>query len=127
MSEFIHKPGAPVCDAHTIHPDAVQNVGKLLPDEDLLYDLAELFKVFGDSTRIKILYALFESELCVCDIAEVLGMTQSAISHQLRILKDAKLVRFRREGKTVFYALDDDHVRSILAMGTDHVVEGDED
>ena len=90
-----------------------------------MYDLAELFKVFGDSTRIKILYVLFESELCVCDIAQLLGMTQSAVSHQLRILKSNKLVKFRREGKTVFYSLDDDHVRSILSLGMEHLDEAD--
>ncbi len=94
-----------------------------LPDEELLYDLAELFKVFGDSTRIKILYLLFESEMCVCDIAQLLNMTISAISHQLRVLKQSQLVRFRREGKTVYYSLADDHVRSILAQGMDHVCE----
>ncbi len=93
------------------------------PEDEYLYALAELFKVFGDSTRIKILYALFANELCVGDIAEVLGMNQSAVSHQLRILKDAKLVRFRREGKSIFYALDDDHVRTIISMGMDHVEE----
>ncbi len=93
------------------------------PEDEYLYDLAELFKVFGDSTRIKILYALFSSELCVGDIAEVLGMNQSAVCHQLRILKDAKLVRFRREGKSIFYALDDEHVRTIISMGMDHVEE----
>ena len=92
-------------------------------DEEALFDMAELFKVFGDSTRIRILYALFESELCVCDIARLLGLTQSAVSHQLRILKDAKLVRFRREGKSIFYSLDDDHVRSILALGMEHLEE----
>ena len=86
-------------------------------------NLAELFRVFGDTTRIKILYALFESELCVGDIAAALGMTQSAVSHQLRVLKANKLVKFRREGKTVFYSLDDDHVRSIIALGMEHVEE----
>ena len=94
-----------------------------LPDDETLYDLSELFRVFGDSTRIKILYVLFESELCVCDIARLLNLTQSAVSHQLRILKASNLVRFRREGKTVFYALDDDHVRSVLALGMEHVLE----
>ncbi len=93
------------------------------PDDEYLYDLAELFKVFGDSTRIRILYALFESELCVNDIAQLLNLGQSAVSHQLRILKDAKLVRFRREGKIIFYALDDEHVRNILSMGMEHVEE----
>ena len=88
-----------------------------------LYDLAELFRIFGDSTRIRILYVLFESEMCVCDIAQLLGMTQSAISHQLRLLKNARLVKARREGKTVFYALADDHVKTIIGQGLDHVRE----
>ena len=104
-----------------LHEEAVAAVRKQMPDEDDLYDLAELYKVFGDSTRIKILYVLFAAELCVYDIAQLLGMTQSAVSHQLRILKNNKLVKFRREGKTVFYALDDDHVRSILKLGTEHL------
>ena len=94
-----------------------------MPDEEALYDLAELFKVFGDSTRIRILYALFESELSVSDIAEVLSMTQSAISHQLRVLKQARLVRNRREGKQIYYFLADDHVRMILGQGMDHIDE----
>ena len=94
-----------------------------MPDDEVLYELADLFRVFGDSTRIKILYALHDSELCVQDIADALQLSQSAVSHQLRVLKDSKLVRFRREGKTVFYALDDDHVRSILSMGMDHIEE----
>ena len=94
-----------------------------LPADEVLYDLAELFKMFADSTRVKILYALFESELCVCDIARVLDLTQSAVSHQLRILKGGKLVKYRREGKTVFYSLADDHVRSIINQGMDHISE----
>ncbi|WP_418565101.1 ArsR/SmtB family transcription factor, partial [Neglectibacter timonensis] len=93
------------------------------PQEETLFDLAELFKVFGDSTRIKILYVLFEAEMCVCDIAQLLGMTQSAISHQLQVLKKSKLVKYRRDGKTVFYSLADDHVRSILDQGMEHVAE----
>ena len=104
-----------------LHEEAVAAVRKQMPDEDDLYDLAELYKVFGDATRIKILYVLFAAELCVYDIAQLLGMTQSAVSHQLRILKNNKLVKFRREGKTVFYALDDDHVRSILKLGMEHL------
>ena len=104
-----------------LHEEAVAAVRKQMPDEDDLYDLAELYKVFGDSTRIKSLYVLFAAELCVYDIAQLLGMTQSAVSHQLRILKNNKLVKFRREGKTVFYALDDDHVRSILKLGMEHL------
>ena len=94
-----------------------------MPNEELLYDLAELYKVFGDSTRIKILYLLFESEMCVCDIAQLLNMSISAISHQLRVLKQAQLVRFRRDGRTVFYALADDHVRTILGQGMEHICE----
>ena len=95
----------------------------VMPDDEVLYELADLFRVFGDSTRIKILYALHDSELCVQEIADALGISQSAISHQLRILKDSKLVRFRRDGKTVFYALDDDHVRNLLNMGMEHIEE----
>ena len=94
-----------------------------MPGEEELFDLAELFKVFGDSTRIRILYVLFESDMCVCGIAELLGMTQSAISHQLAVLKKAKLVRYRREGKTIFYSLSDDHVRTILDQGMEHIEE----
>lgn len=94
-----------------------------MPDDEVLYELADLFRVFGDSTRIKILYALHENELCVQDIANAVELSQSAVSHQLRVLKDTKLVRFRRDGKTVYYALDDDHVRSILSMGMDHIEE----
>ena len=94
-----------------------------MPDEERLYDLAELFKVFGDTTRIRILYVLFEAEMCVCDIAEILNMTQSAISHQLRVLKQARLVRNRRDGKQIYYSLADDHVRTIIGQGMDHVNE----
>lgn len=105
------------------HEELVNRVLEKQPDDEYLYDLAELFKVFGDSTRIKILYALFESELCVGDIAQILGLSQSAVSHQLRILKDFKLVKFRRDGKIIFYSLDDDHVRNIISMGMEHVEE----
>ena len=103
--------------------DIVQRVLDSQPADEYLYDLAELFKVFGDSTRIRILYALFESELCVGDMAQLLGISQSAVSHQLKILKDAKLVKFRREGKIIFYMLDDDHVRTMLRMGMEPVEE----
>ena len=113
----------PSCDYMHIHRELVEQVNAHMPDEDLLIDLAELYRVFGDSTRIRILYALFESEMCVCDIAQVLGMSISAISHQLRVLKQARLVKYRREGKTVFYALSDDHVRSIINQGLEHVEE----
>ena len=94
-----------------------------MPSEDELYDLAELFKVFGDSTRIRSLCVLFEKDVCVCDLAETLNMTQSAISHQLKILKQNKLVKGRREGKSVFYSLADDHVRTIIEQGIDHIAE----
>lgn len=114
---------APSCDCIETHEDIVANVNEVMPNEELLYDLAELYKVFGDSTRIKILYLLFESEMCVCDIAQLLNMSISAISHQLRVLKQAQLVRFRRDGRTVFYALADDHVRTILDQGMEHICE----
>ena len=111
------------CDCIEIHGDCIKKVMERMPAEETLNDLAALFKVFGDPTRVKILYVLFQSELCVCDLAEVLHMTQSAISHQLRILKQMRLVKFRREGKIVFYSLADDHVRSIINQGMEHVEE----
>ncbi|MBE5038274.1 helix-turn-helix transcriptional regulator [Subdoligranulum sp. DSM 109015] len=104
-------------------PDVVERLREDLPDDEVLYDLAELFRMFADSTRIKILYALFESELCVGDIAQLLNLSQSSVSHQLRLLKNSKLVKFRREGKVIFYSLDDDHVRSMIALGMEHVEE----
>lgn len=111
------------CESKEVHADLVKIVEETMPNEEELYDLAELFKVFGDSTRIRILFVLFEAEVCVCDIAETLHMTQSAISHQLRILKQSKLVKNRREGKSIFYSLADDHVRSIIAEGREHIEE----
>lgn len=111
------------CETTEIHEDILQEVSERMPDEDELYDLAELFKVFGDSTRIRILFVLFEAEVCVCDLAESLHMTQSAISHQLKILKQSKLVKGRREGKSVFYSLADQHVRTIIAQGIEHIAE----
>ena len=101
----------------------IRQVADTMPKDEVLYDLAELFKVFGDSTRIKILYALFEAELCVCDIAQLLSVSQTAVSHQLRVLKNNKLVKFRKEGKNVFYSLADDHVRRIIDQGIEHVEE----
>ena len=106
-----------------VHEDIVKEVEAKMPQEEILYDLADLFKIFGDTTRIKILYVLFSSEMCVCDLAQILKMTQSAISHQLQILKQSKLVTFRREGKSVFYSLADNHVRSILDQGMEHITE----
>ena len=112
-----------VCDGFEVHEDLLKIVNETLPEETELYDLAELFKVFGDSTRIRILFVLFEAEVCVCDLAKVLNMTQSAISHQLRILKQNKLVKSRREGKSIFYSLADDHVRTIIDQGREHIEE----
>ncbi len=111
------------CGYLCIHEHTVEQVLRGMPDDETLYDLAELFKVFGDTTRVRILYALFEAELCVCDMAQLLGLTQSAVSHQLRVLKGARLVKPRKDGKTVFYSLADDHVRKIIAQGMDHVTE----
>lgn len=113
----------PSCEFRHVHEEKVHEISAVMPDENSLFDLAELYKIFGDSTRIKILYALFEAELCVCDIATLIGMSMSAVSHQLRILKQASLVKFRRDGKTVFYSLADDHVRSILGQGMEHISE----
>ena len=111
------------CETTFVHEDLVRKVHERLPEEEKLYALAELFKVFGDSTRIRILFVLFEAEVCVCDLAETLQMTQSAISHQLRILKQNKLVKSRREGKSVFYSLADSHVRTIIDQGREHIEE----
>ena len=111
------------CDYMHLHEKVIEQVQEEMPEEEILYDLAELFKVFGDSTRIKILYVLFQSEMCVCDIAQQLNMSQSAISHQLRVLKQAQLVKYRREGKTVFYSLADAHVNTILNQGLEHIEE----
>lgn len=111
------------CEFIHVHEDIVNQVNAAMPDEEILYDLAELFKLFADSTRIKILYVLSEAEMCVCDIAQLLGLTQSAVSHQLRALKQSKLVKYRREGKTVFYSLADGHVQTILSQGMEHIAE----
>ncbi len=114
---------AECCDEKCVHPKLIKTVLDELPDEDALYDLAELFKVFGDSTRVRILFALYESEMCVCDLTDALGMTQSAVSHQLQILRSNKLVKSRREGKQVYYSLADQHVVTIMAQGLDHILE----
>ena len=111
------------CEFMNIHEEIVDKVEKVMPDEQQLLDLSEFFKVFGDSTRIKILYVLSQSEMCVCDIATLLQMGQSAISHQLRVLKQMRLVTFRRDGKTVFYKLADSHIQTILAQGMEHISE----
>ena len=111
------------CEFMHIHEEIVDKVEKVMPDEQQLLDLSEFFKVFGDSTRIKILYVLSQSEMCVCDIATLLQVGQSAISHQLRVLKQMRLVTFRRDGKTVFYKLADSHIQTILAQGMEHISE----
>ena len=112
-----------MCETGEIHEELLKTVREKLPPEEQLYDLAELFKVFGDSTRIRILFVLFESEVCVCDMAAALNMTVSAVSHQLKILKQNKLIKSRREGRSVFYSLADDHVRTIVSQGMDHIEE----
>ncbi|MBR6668859.1 MAG: helix-turn-helix transcriptional regulator [Clostridia bacterium] len=111
------------CSFLCVHEEVVEKVQQNLPDIDDLLRLAELFKIFGDGTRVRILYVLLEAEVCVCDLATLLGMSQSAVSHQLRVLKDARLIKARREGKTVFYSLADDHVATLLRQGMEHICE----
>ena len=108
---------------NVIHWEVVSEVKGKLPEDETLYDLAELFKVFGDSTRIKILCALFEAEMCVCDLSALLNVSQSAISHQLRVLKSSRLVKFRRTGKIIYYSLDDEHIKHIFDEGLKHITE----
>lgn len=118
MSEFIDK-----CDIQCIHEDRVQEVKALMIDEHKIMNLADTFKTLGDPTRVKILYALLQKELCVCDIAAVIGISDSAVSHQLRVLRGQKLVKFRRDGKILYYSLDDNHVSALFAQGLEHVSE----
>ena len=112
-----------VCDYLHVHDQIIADVNEHMPNEEVLFDLSELFKVFGDSTRIRILYCLFVSEMCVCDIATLLNMTQSAISHQLRILRQMHLIKARRDGNFIHYSLADDHVKTIIDQGIEHVKE----
>ena len=112
-----------ICGTHGVHKDIVEKVAKVIPDEALLFEAAELLKVFGDATRVRIIFVLCQSEMCVCDIARLLNMTQSAISHQLRVLKQARLVSSRRDGKTIFYSICDDHVKTIFYHAMEHVME----
>ena len=123
MAYRMSDPEIEQCDFIHVHEDIVNRVTKVMPDEDQLMDLAEFFKIFGDSTRIKILYVLSQAEMCVCDTATLLQMGQSAISHQLRVLKQMRLVKFRRDGRTVFYSLADGHIQTILAQGMEHIQE----
>ena len=123
MAYRMNDPEIEQCDFIHVHEEIVKRVTKAMPDEDQLMDLADFFKVFADSTRIKILYVLSQAEMCVCDIANLLQMGQSAISHQLRVLKQMRLVKYRRDGKTVFYSLADSHIDTILAQGMEHIEE----
>ena len=113
--------GVECCEHVCVHEALLQKVTSQMPQEEELYDLAELFKVFGDSTRIRILFVLFEAEVCVCDLAALLGLTKSAVSHQLKALRLSNLVKFRRDGQVVYYSLADDHVKYILDIGFDHI------
>ncbi len=112
-----------MCDCNNQHPEKLQHAISVMPKDEVLYDLAEFFKVFGDSARIKILCALFDTELCVCDIAALVGTTPSAVSHQLRILKQVRLVKYRKQGKEIYYSLDDLHVKEIFEKGLEHINE----
>lgn len=112
-----------MCECNVIHEEAVAKVRKQIPDEDPVYEVAELFKVFGDSTRARIICALSISELCVCDLSCILNMSQSAVSHQLRILKQSRIVKNRRAGKVVYYSLDDDHIKNLFSIAFEHVME----
>lgn len=120
---MLSKEKSPYCDTTVIHEEIVAKVRTNMPEEEDLFNLAEFFKVFGDTTRIRILSALLQYEMCVCDIAHLLGMSQSAISHQLRVLKQAKLVKFWKEGRVVYYSLDDDHIKAIFEQGYEHIQE----
>lgn len=117
----LNQPQVPLCDCAIIHDDIVKKVRNKMPENNILYDLSELFKSFGDQTRLKILFALSQEEMCVCDIAALLEMTQSAISHQLRVLRNVRLVKYMKRGKVVYYSLDDDHVKGIFNQGLDHI------
>ena len=112
-----------VCECEVIHEDVVNEVKATFPKDEMIFDLADFYKIFGDTTRVKILYALDKSELCVCDISALLAMSVSAVSHQLRTLRESNLVRTKRQGKVIYYSLADDHVKSILECGIDHISE----
>ena len=120
---YMEKHHEEMCDYIHVHKDIVDKVNESMPEEEVLFDLAEFFKVFADSTRIKILYVLLQSEMCVCDIGQILGISQSAVSHQLRVLKQMRLVKYRKEGKSIFYSLSDKHIELILSQGIEHIAE----
>ncbi len=111
------------CESEVIHEETVNALRKIFPEDETLFDLSDFYKIFGDTTRVKILYALDKSQLCVCDISAILGMSVSAVSHQLRTLREADLVRSTRQGKIIYYSLADDHVKSILECGLEHILE----
>ena len=123
MDERNSQDGGTECQTIIVHEETVQRVRETTPPEETLYDIADFFKVLGDTTRMKIIYALFISEMCVCDIAAVTGISRSAVSHQLKVLRQANLVKYRRDGKTVFYSLRDSHVRDIVQIGKSHIDE----
>ena len=111
------------CEVKAIHKDIVEKVEKTMPEEEVVYDLSDFFKILGDTTRMKILSALFQEEMCFCDIAYLLKITQSAISHQLRVLKQGRFVKYRKEGKVVYYSLEDEHIKHIVEQGMTHILE----
>lgn len=117
------KYSTPSCECEEVHTDIVKNKRDLMPDEETLYDLSDFFKIFGDSTRMSILFAIDGAPMCVCDIANLLGMTKSAVSHQLKILRQSDLITYRKSGKNVFYTLADDHVRDIIEKALEHIKE----
>lgn len=119
----MNKEGIEVCETTVIHEDVLARVRTAMPAEEPVYEVSELFKVFGDSTRARILCALSVEEMCVCDLAALLNMSQSAVSHQLRLLKVSRVVKNRKEGRVVYYSLDDAHIRQIFAMAFDHIME----
>lgn len=114
-----------LCDENCIHQDQIEESKRNIPDDDTLITISDLFKVLGDMTRVKILSALLENELCVCDLSEIVGMGQSAVSHQLRVLRASKVVKFRRDGKSIFYSVDDDHIRTLFEIAFKHINEED--
>ena len=123
MDELFLENDALCCDDYHVHPQLIEGAHEALPQDEEMLRVSELFKVLGDGTRMRILFVLLTSEMCVCDLSEALGMTVSAVSHQLRILRQAYLVKYRRVGKTVLYTLADDHVKTLLSQGLDHVRE----
>lgn len=121
--KYIAENDIPVCSEHELHTDSLKRAGENMPDIEVMYDLSDFFKVLGDSTRLGILFAIDKESMCVCDIAELLGMTKSAVSHQLKVLRQNDLVRYRRDGKNVIYSLADDHVREIIECALAHINE----